>query len=286
VADLEAPDPPTPPAAETPPAAPDTPPTTEPADPEGTTDVGGQKMVPLSALAEARAEKRALKGKADQYDQLAGYVHQIKPYVDFLAANPTLMTRTQQETAPTTTTTTQPVDEGALELARTLDLYTAAGEPDVLRAQKVQKIIKVAAKAEATAEVEPLRESTVRERSGFMYQRALVTKAPDGRTVDRATLDAIWSRTDPKISSTEEGAAGLVAMALGLQILQGGGAPAPSAAAPAAPLHTEPAGGRNTNRLPISALEQSIAKLRGLDDKTYGERSKGYVPGRASVLED
>jgi hypothetical protein len=285
MADLETPDPepvavaePTPPE---PPADPDA------HEPEGTADVAGQKMVPLSALVEARREKAALKQKAEQYDQTIGYVQQVRPYIDFLQANPGLMTRTQQETSPTPTTTTQPVDENATELARTLDLYTATGEPDVKRAQKIQKMIQVTAKAEATAEVEPLRESTVRERSGFMYQRALVTKAPDGRTVDRHTLDRLWTNTDPKISATEEGAAGIVAMALGLQLMQGTAAPIPAATqALAPPLHTEAPGGRTPNRAPLSSLDQSIAKLRGLDDKTYAERSKGFVSGRPSVLED
>ncbi len=281
MADLESPDP-TPVAAE--PVAPVEPTDPDAHEPEGTQDISGQKMVPLAALVEARREKAAFKEKAAQYDQTIGYVQQIKPYVEFLQANPGVMSRTTQETAPTSVTTTQPADEGAMELARTLDLYTANGEPDVIRAQKVQRIIKTAAKSEAESEVAPLRESTTRERSGFMYQRALVTKAPDGRTPDRTTLDRLWANTDPRISATEEGAAGLVAMALGLQVMQGTAAAPQAPLAP--PLHTEAPGGRTPNRAPLSALDQGIAKLRGIDEKTYAERTKGFVPGRPSVLED
>lgn len=283
--DLETPEPPAEPVPD--PPAPEAPPDPVEAEPEGTTEVAGQKHVPLGTLIAERREKQALKQKADQFDQLAGYVNQVRPYIDFLQANPGLITQTRQETNPTPVTTTQPVDEDALELARTLDLYTAEGQPDVKRAQKVQKIIDRAAGTQAQEAVKPLQESTLRERAGYNYQRALITKAPDGREVDRGTLDAIWARTDPKILATEEGAAGVVAMALGLSVMQGTSKAAPPAPAPLnPPLHTEPAGSRTTQRAPLSQLDQAIAKIRGLDEKTYAERTKGFTPGRQSVLED
>lgn len=282
--DLETPEqtpPPEPPAPEPPP------PPEPPAEPEeaDAVEVAGQKHVPLSALIEERQKAKALKQKADQYDQTVGYVNSIRPYIEFLQANPNLMTRTAEQ-PPTPVATTQPVDEHAAELARTLDLYTAAGEPDVVRAQKLQKIIDRTAETRSQEAVKPLQESTTRERSGYMYQRALATKAPDGREVNRQVLDAIWSRLDPSITATEEGAAGVVALALGLNVMQGG--QAPHAIAPPAnpPLVTEAPGGRVVNRAPLSALDQSIAKLRGLNDKDYTERLKGYTSGRSNQLED
>jgi hypothetical protein len=279
--DLETPEPVTPPEPD-----PTTPPE-PPAEPEeaDAVDVAGQKHVPLSALIEERKQKQTLKAKADQYDQVVGYVNSVKPYIEFLQANPNLMTRAQ-EAPPTPAATTQPVDPDAEELARTLDLYTADGKPDVVRGQKLLQKIDKAAETRSQAAIKPLQESTTRERSGFMYQRALVTKAPDGRAVDRTVLDAIWSRTDPTITSTEEGAAGIVAMALGLQLMQGGQAPPVVTPPSTPPLVTEAPGGRTTNRAPLSALDQSIAKLRGLDDKTYAERSRGFQSGRPNVLED
>lgn len=281
--DLEAPDPE--PVAETPPV-PETPPDPVEAEPEGTTEVAGAKHVPLGTLIAERREKQAFKVKADQFDALNGYVNQARPYIDFLAANPGFMTRTQQETAPTPTTTTQPADQKAEVLARTLDLYTADGQPDVKRAQTILHTIDEVADAKSEARIKPLEDSTTRERSSFMYQRALVTKTPDGRGVAPAVLDAIWSRTDPKITATEEGAAGVVAMALGLSIMQGQSA-APAAVVPlAAPLHTDPAGSRNTTRAPLSKLDEAIASMRGITQKDYAERTKGFTPGRPNQLED
>jgi hypothetical protein len=197
------------------------------------------------------------------------------------------MTQTRQTRSDAAVPAAAVVDEAAVELARTLDLYTADGQPDVVRATKLQKLISDTSRANAEEQVRPLHESTTRERSSFMYQRALVTKAPDGRSCDPEVLEAIWTRADPKVSSTEEGAAGLVAMALGLSVMRGPRTATPPAVAPlTAPLHTEPAGSRTTNRAPMSALDTSIAKLRGLDHKTYGERSQGFNPGRTNQLED
>jgi len=284
VADLETPDPQ--PVAETPPAAPETPPDPTEAEPDGTIDTAGQKMVPLGALVDERRKGQALKQKADQFDQVAGYVNQVRPYIEFLQANPGLMTRTQQETRPTPVTTTQPQDEKAEALARTLDLYTSDSQPDVKRARTILGIIDDAAETKATAKVKPLEESTTRERSQFNFQRAMVTKAPDGRSVPKEMLEAIWSRTDPKITSTEEGAAGVVAMALGLSVLQGH-SHQPTAQTPLAPpLHTEPPGSRTMKAPVLSSLDEGIAKLRGMDTKTYAERTKGFQRGGPNVLED
>lgn len=288
--DLETPDPIAPEPEPVPEPVAPTAPVVDPIEqePEDAVEIEGQKHVPLGTLIAERREKQGLKQKADQFDQLAGYVNQVRPYIDFLQANPGLMTRTAEHTAPTPVTTTQPTDAKAETLARLLDLYGADSKPDTARAQVLLTMIDDAADAKSDAKVRPLQESTTRDRANFMYQRALVTKAPDGRAVDRGVLDAIWSRTDPTIAATEEGAAGIVALALGLSVMQGT-SPAPAApiAAPLqAPLHTDPAGGRNQTRAPLSVLDQHIAKIRNLSDKDYAERAKGFTPGRPSQLED
>lgn len=260
-------------------------------EPEGTVEAtGGQKMVPLSALIEERRKGQGLKAKADQFDQVSGYVHQVRPYIDFLQANPDLMTRAS-ETRPTPAAVEQPVDEGALELARTLDLYTANGEPDVKRAQSVRRMISSEAKQQAEAAVAPLHEGSAKSGASFMLSRAQATMADDGTAPDPVILAELFAKTDPKLAGTEQGAAGLWAMAYGLSKSQGKiqtrGAARPAAQPQqTAVLHTDPAGGRDTRRQPISQLEQNIAKLRGLDDKTYGERTRGFVAGRPSILED
>lgn len=251
-------------------------------------DVRDPKVAGIVAeLTRMRAQNRELKplkDKADAYDQMAGYVHQAQPYIEFLKAHPDLMTRTTQQTAPTPITTTQPVDEDAAELARTLDLYTSAGEPDVKRAQKLMAVVDRAADAKADAKVKPLVESTTRERSAYNYQRALVTKAPDGRAPDKMLLDTLWARTDPAITATEEGATALAMLALGMQTFQGQ-APPPQAPQ-TAPVVTEGVGSRNPNRPTMTALDEKIAGMRGRSADEWSKLSRTFQPGRPNVLED
>lgn len=286
MADLESNDPtpaPEPAAVEAPvPAA-----TDAPADPveAGAVEMQGGKYVPLAAVNEAREKARLYKEKADLYDQSAQYVQSVRPYIEFLQANPDLMTRTQQQTQPSAVTTTQPVDEQAEELARTLDLYTADGKPDIKRAQKIRTMVSTTAEAEAEKRVKPLQDSTLRERATHNYQRALVTKAPDGRVPNRQVLDALWARTDPSITATEEGASALVATALGLSILHGGAA-APPQPVITPPVVTETAGSKVPGRPSMTALDEKIAGMRGKTADEWGKLTRTFNPGRPSVLED
>lgn len=286
MADLETPDA-TPPEPVAPPAEP--PPVEAAADPDeaAAVEIQGGKYVPLEALREVREKAKAFKDKAEQYDQTVQYVQSVRPYIDFLQANPDLMTRTTTTHQAPQTVTQEPVDEQAEELARTLDLYTAEGKPDVRRAQKLRGLIDAAADAKAESRVKPLQESTLRERANHNYQRALVTKAPDGRTPNRQVLDALWARTDPSITSTEEGASALVATALGLSLLHGQAGPPTSVAPPAQPaVVSERPGSRQPNTPSLSAFDEKIAGMRGRTNDEWAKLTRTFNPGRPSVLED
>lgn len=286
MANLEAPEPvtpdPTPPPVEA--VAPE--PVAPPADPleAGAVDVQGGKYVPLAAVLAEREKAKQFKDKADAYDQTVHYVQSVRPYIDFLQANPDLMTRTTQQTAPSPVTTTQPVDDQAEELARTLDLYTADGQPDVKRAQKIRTMVKTEAQSEAEAQLRPLQDSSIRERAQHNYHRALVTKAPDGRTPDRQVLDALWSRTDPKVTSTEEGATAVVMLAMGMGAFTGQVAPPQPAASPA--LVTETPGSRQPGRPSLTALDEKIAGIRGRSADDWGKLTRTFSAGRPNVLEE
>lgn len=285
MADLETPDPT--PQPETPPPVESTPPpqaATPPEPDDDAVDIHGVKHVPIAAVLAEREKAKSYKEKADAYDQVAQQWNQVQPYIQFLKENPTFMSRTAEQTQPTPTTTTQPVDPEAEELARTLDLYTADGKPDAARAVKITKIVDRIAEQKAEAKVKPLAESTTRERAQHNYQRALATKAPDGRTPDRNVLDALWSRTDPSITATEEGATAVVMLALGMGAFQG--QQAPPQAPPQAPVTTEAPGPRNLNRPGLTALDEKIAGLRGRSTDDWAKLTRTFNPGRPSVLED
>lgn len=285
MSDLEAPDPVEAPPQET---AAETPPDPSEQEPEGTTDVGGQKHVPLSHLIEARREKQAFKQKAEQYDSMVAYVNEAKPYIEFLRNNPNLLTRTQEQTQPTPVTTTQPSDEKAEQLARTLDLYTSDGKPDVKRAQTIRQMVKDEATEQADAKVKPLQESTIRERAGFMYQRALATPLPNGQKLDKGKFDAIWSRAPLAQLATEEGAAFILASAVGFDVLSGNlkaGTQTTTQPLPP-PLHTESPGNRTPQAQRVSGLEERIAKTRGVSLKQHSELVKGFTAQQTNTLED
>ena len=285
MADLETPDPT--PQPETPPPVESTPQpqvaAPEPPD-DDSVEIKGVKYAPVTAVIAEREKAKTYKEKADAYDQVASQWNQVQPYIQFLKENPTFMTRTQEQTQPTPTTTTQPADPEAEELARTLDLYTHDGKPDTARALKLMKVVDKVAEQKADAKVKPLAESTTRERSQYNYQRALATKAPDGRVPDRNVLDALWSRTDPSITSTEEGATAVVMLALGMGTFQG--QQAPPQATQSAPVTTEAPGPRNLNRPSLTALDEKIAGLRGRSTDDWAKLTRTFNPGRPSVLED
>lgn len=293
--DLESPDPvpaSEPPAAD-PPAPPPEPPVAAapepPADPDEaqSVEMQGGKYVPIHVLHAVREQNKALKQKAEEFDQTIGYVRQAAPYIEFLKQNPTFMTQTAQQTQPTPVTTTQPADEAAESLARTLDLYTADGKPDVKRAQTIRQIIKSEAQTEAEAKVKPLAESTQRERVSYNYQRALASLTDrGGHAHERQAVDALWARTDPNILATEDGAAATVALALGLIAMSG---QQPRAVAPPQqppPVVTERPGSRQPNVAPLGQLEEKIAGMRGVKASDWQSLTRNFNPGRPSVLED
>lgn len=292
MADLETPDPVPEAHAETPPT--EAPPDPTTAEPEGTVEVEGDKKVPLSALVAERREKQALKQKAEQFDQMVGYVQSVKPYIEFLQNNPGLISQTQQTAAPTQTTTTQ-VDEKAETLARTLDLYTADGKPDVKRAQVMLKLVDDTAEAKAAERVKPVQERTLQSEANYQKSRAGVTVSPEGYAPDPMIFENVWNRSPLDQKSTEEGALAIWGMALGLSMANGSarrGAMSAQRQAPQqtqqlqAPVYTETPGSRTPTKPSLTGLEQKIAELRGLNDKTYHERTKGFTPGRTNALED
>lgn len=272
-----------PPPPETPPAPAADPPPPPPAeaDPEGTVEVGGQKLAPVGAVIAERRERQALERKLNE-QQAA--IQQLQPYVQFIAANQHLFTQ-QGQPAPAPAPSAPDADPEAVELARTLDLYTPDGKPDAARALKLVTLVDRRAQHHAESAIRPMEDTTARERAGYMYQRALVTKATDGRMPDPQILQRLWTQTDPRISGTEEGAAGLVAMAIGLQALTNQAAPPPAPPANA-PLITETSGGRPGHRTALTSLDQGIIKMRGVKPETYAELTRGFNPGVSNVLED
>lgn len=264
-------------------AAPETPvPPAEPEDKAAEVDaveVGGQKYVPLAALKGERRQRQALQEKAAKADQLEAYVADARPYVEFLKNNPDLLKpRPQAPAAPAEPTH----DPQAESLAKTLDLYTADGKPDLARANTLQQLITSTAQSIADKAIGPMHERNHQDQSARNYQIALTVKDADGRSPSPESLTQIW-RTMPAHQTADPNVASILALtALGLdRVSKKNPPPAPAHA----PIVTESPGG-SVRRPSLSQLEANIARDRGISESKWQELTKGHVAGRPQTLED
>jgi hypothetical protein len=250
-------------------------PLAEPVEP-GAVDVGGQQMVPLSALLAERTEKKALKERAGQLEH---YAQQTKPYVDFLQQNPDLLKRPQA--APPEPPKT--ADPRAVKWATKLSLYTPDGKLDVDTAAELLNDQAEVAKQQAQTAVQPWMENTAQERSARNYHAAVNATGPNGVKPDAAVLTNLWRAlpanltADPNVSTILQLAAvGAAAMGQRQQV-----APQPNP-----PLITEGSGGQPRPAGALTALEQRVAENRGVSQTKWAELGTGFVKGRSSNLED
>jgi len=261
------------PPADPPPAAEDDDPTT--VDLKDIPKVGGL----LGELKQQRALNKQLKEKAARADQLETYVRDSAPYVEFLKNNPDLLKPRQ---APAPQPQEAQVDPRAARLAETLDLYLPDGKPDLARATVVQRMMTETAQQMVQQAVAPVHERTHQEASAYNFQVALSLKDAEGRSPSREALTQIW-KTMPASQTSDPNVASILALtALGLDSVKQKRQPQ----APGRPAIVTEGPGAVPGRVTLSALEQSVARDRGVKDSEWAERTKGFVSGRAHTLED
>jgi len=151
--DQPAPPPGAPPVAPAPPPAPAPPAAPSPEDEHpDSVDVAGKKFVPVAALIGERKQRQAFQEKAARVDELEQFAREAKPYVEFLKANPDLLK--SKDSAPPAAGAAPPADAQAELLAKTLDLYTADGKPDLSRANTMQRARTIRSQLSGRAERE------------------------------------------------------------------------------------------------------------------------------------
>jgi hypothetical protein len=247
-------------------------------------DVGGQKMVPAGVLAELISERRqrqALSEKAARVDELEAYARDSKPYVEFLKANPGLISQRNQPAQPQAPAapTSDPESE---QLAKTLDLYTPEGKPDVARAATIRQMMTTTAQQIAQQTIAPMREESDQTKSARNYQVALGMKDAQGNTPSPQALQTIWRQMTPAQTADPHVASILALTAMGLDRVN---QKAPPAAPTSAPLVTE-GQGQSPRRPSLSKLEQNVARERGISESQWAKNIEGFVSGRAQNLED
>lgn len=244
-------------------------------------EVGGQKYVPVGTLIEERKQRQAFQKDAAKVAELEAYVRDSKPYVDFLRANPGLIAQRQQPAQPAAPAGPQ-ADPESEQLAKTLDLYTPEGKPDVVRAASIRQMMKSEAQQIAQQTIAPMQTENFQTKSARNFQTVLQIKDKQGRSPSPAALTQIW-----RTMSAEQTANPDVAMILGLTALGLDGVQhAPAPAAPSQPPLVTEGQGNAPRRANLSQLEQNVARERGIPEAKWAEHTKGFVSGRAQQLED
>ena len=267
-----------PPADAAPPLNPPAP-VVEDAEPEVIEIPTGEKLVPLTALENARAkvkdikaERDALKASADasaakdaRLLELQQQLEQVTPYAQAYQA----AVEAQRNQPPPKTEPTQAELAKFERVAKSLDFYKADGSGlDLDRAKAHMDLIREEAQEIARAQVEPWQQQTLATQADTMLQRALITKAPDGAQPDPEVLKAVWARLDPKLTATTQGAAQAWSIALGHSVALGKG---PKKAEPIPdPLLVEKAGGKDGGpTFTLTAADKQIARDLGMTEKEY-----------------
>lgn len=272
--------PPAPPAAPVASAPPEPAAPVAPADPPDVAqvdevEVGGAKYVPLAAVKAERERRQTAESRLQQTERENA---ELKPYADLLRNNPGLLTRPAAPEPPAAPT----VDPRLEALAKSLDLYTPEGKPDLERAKTITGIVASQAQSIAQEAIRPYAQQTAQEKSNRNFQAALGMKDAAGRSPSPAALKQVWGIM-PVEQTADPNVAGILALtALGMDALNT--KPAPPAPGPI--LVTEPAGGHPHTRPGLSALERNVAKDRGIPEAKFAELTQGFQSGRSHQLED
>lgn len=255
----------------------ETPPVTE--DPDTASvdavEVGGVKYVPLGAVKGERDRRQQAETKVQEQDR---WINENKPYVDFIRNNPQLL---QRPAAPEPVTPS--VDPKLEQIARTLDLYTAEGKPDLERAKTFKALVSSEAHDIAQQAIQPYAQQTAQERSSRNFQAALGMKDAQGRSPSEKALRQVWGIM-PVDQTADPNVAGILALtAMGMDAINTKPAPAPPAGPPVV---TESAGGHPRTRPGLSPLEQRIAKDKGIKESDWAKHTENFQSGRSHQLED
>lgn len=273
------PDPTVPLEQDTPPPQQTTPPSppAEDAEPEGTVDVGGQKMVPIGVVHGERAKRKEAQ---QQMQQLGQWVQSVRPHIERLQQHPQLLDPNYKP-APAAPPPTE--DPELVAYAERFDLYTRDGQPDVKRAKAIRDDMRRDAQEAAQQAVQPFVQATEHDRSQANLRSAKAFRTPDGRAADPATLDQIWQSMPERLTADPAQASVLMYAALGYAATT-----TPPTSPLTTPLYTETPGSRipqGGQRGAPSTLETNVMALRGIDAKKHAEYLKNFRPGEANVLE-
>ena len=243
----------------------------------------GEKLVPLSAVTTVRGKLKEQRAAAETARAESAQARQAHEAVEqqLRDAQPVLLAAqallAQQHQQPQQQHGEQP-DPLAERLAKLTDLYGQDGQPDAKRGKELAGVVREIAAEIAQQHVAPIHQQNVQSQSSLMLQRALATKGPQGQQPAPEAVKAMWSKLDPSITSTVEGARWAWTLAMGTTAMSAQPAETRQRGTdgkfvqqpPPDPLYTERAGGRvEANRTPLSEMERKIIKDIGMSETEY-----------------
>jgi hypothetical protein len=250
-------------------------------DPE-VVEVAGQRVVPVSVVKELRDKVRQLTEKAGKADQLEAWQRENEPALRFLQNNRDLLV---QRAEPAPAPPPPQADPDAHEAALLMDFYKPDGTPDIDKGARWLALQDRRSGRLADERVQPILARTQQEQSNVNYHMARNIKDANGEMPSDESLRAVWQNMPPELTSNQQVAGMLAALALGMDRMR---TPRKAVVPPPAnpPLVTESAGGNPRTRPQMSAFEERIARERGVSATKWAENTAGYQPGRATALED
>lgn len=280
------------------PAAPVADPVADPvdADPEGTiSGAGGVKFVPLGAVTAERAKRKeaekaakereaelaAIKPKAEEFDRSRQYLEQARPIIDGIRNRPDLVAQLHQpRQAPNEPQGPLSVSE-AEDFAKSLDLYTQDGKPDIARAQKIAGVADKLAERKSQQAVSPILQTEAQRQSQAWFSHFLNQPEVNGMKVDPKLLKEAWDTVPIENSADPRVAQVLYMNTIGRQLLSGQKPITPLA--PVVP--TEAPGGARGVDTPLNDLSQRFRQAAGIAQKEFAERREAFKPGQNNSLE-
>lgn len=282
----------------------------EPEPQDVVTDAAGRKLVPLDALKATRQELKAAKQLAQAADQmrdaaqrgeqLGQFFQTIEPLLAKLRARPDIVANIMGAQAPAPDPGYPPPGyvqgappdpeeiilpkQDAEDLARTLELYTPEGVPDLKRARKIAMMMRGTARQEAYGAVAPIAQTTAQQQSVGLQAQYAQVRDKAGRTVNQNVLQQLWQIVPPEVVARDPNVAGVLYYAAkGYAAHHGLDEPLPPARAP---ITSEAPGGRPaTAAATLSELDRHIQQSMQTTEKNYTERAARYRPGAINVLE-
>lgn len=218
---------------------------------------------------EIREERRLRREAQAQATLLQQQQQQLQPLLEAVVTNPSVMTLLTQQGPGG-----QPQDPELNDLATSLGLYNAQGQPDLQAASRVLGFVDRRAQAHAQQLVGPVQQQSVMQHANTVRAQTLQVGVDAG--IKHETLDKVLGLLPPELLVQPNVAALAVAVAAGIERMNG--------AAYAAPMVTESVGGR-PRMMPLPTQLQNVLKARGLSEKDIQTHTTSYQPGGFNPLE-